>query len=162
MAFSSSIYVDPQGYSGGLAMWWTKNVNISIFSFDKNMFDGCCSNNAYSASWHFSFVYGKPNGQLRQEMWNKVFNLRRPGVIPWLLMGDLNLIGDSKDKKGKRPPRGADKRLLEELMGSCSLREVPYKGARYTWTRGDISERLDRALMNEQWSHIFPNAQLFH
>ncbi|GLT36832.1 hypothetical protein SLA2020_111850 [Shorea laevis] len=95
-------------------------------------------------------------------MWNRVLNVSRPKVSPWLLMGDLNLIGDNRDKKGKRPPLRTDRRILEELMGSCSLREVAYKRAQYAWVKGDISERLDRALMNDQWSHIFPNAILFH
>ncbi|GLT48127.1 hypothetical protein SLA2020_217680 [Shorea laevis] len=62
--FSSSVYVEPQGYSGGLALWWTENVHISIFTFDKNILDGCCSDAADSVSWHFSFVYREPNAQL--------------------------------------------------------------------------------------------------
>ncbi|GKV37715.1 hypothetical protein SLEP1_g45710 [Rubroshorea leprosula] len=161
-AFSSSVYIEPQGYSGGLALWWTEDVHISIFSSDKNMLDGSCSNVAYSISWHFSFVYGEPNAHLRQAMWSRMMNHRWPSSVPWLIMGDLNLIGDSSDKKGKRPPSRVDIRLYEDLICSCSLREIAYKGATYTWVRGNICERLDRALSNDIWGCLFPNAQLFH
>ncbi|GLU05331.1 hypothetical protein SLE2022_224350 [Rubroshorea leprosula] len=137
-AFSSSAYVEPQGYSGGLALWWTEDINLSIFYSDKNMFDGCCSDAAFTTSWHFSLVYGEPNVQLRRNVWNKVLNMGRPESIPWLLMGDLNLVEDSSDKKGKRPPLVTDKRILEDLICSCLLRDVTYKGPQYTWSRGHI------------------------
>ncbi|GLT47333.1 hypothetical protein SLA2020_210380 [Shorea laevis] len=161
-AYSSSMYVDPQGYLGGLALWWTAKVNISIFSSDKKMIDGCCSEASFSSTWHFSFVYGEPNIQPRSTMWNRILNLRRPEFIPWLIISDLNLVGDSRDKKGKRSPPQIDRRILEELISSCSLRELSYCGSPYTWARGNISERLDRALINDAWSQLFPNAQLFH
>ncbi|GLT58614.1 hypothetical protein SLA2020_314910 [Shorea laevis] len=162
LSFSNGVYVEPQGYSGGLALWWTDDVHISIFSADKNVFDGSLSDAEYNVTWHFSFIYGEPNIQLRRDMWSRVIDLKRVAVIPWLLMGDLNLVGDSFDKKGKRPPLATDRRLLEELINSCSLREIAFKGARYTWSRGSICERLDRALSNERWGQLFPNAQLFH
>ncbi|GKV39420.1 hypothetical protein SLEP1_g47185 [Rubroshorea leprosula] len=162
LSFANRVYVNPQGYSGGLALWWTDDVHISIFSADKNLFDGSVSDVDYNITWHFSFIYGEPNIQMRRDMWRRVIALKRDAVIPWLLMGDLNLVGDSYDKKGKRPPLVTDRRLLEELTTSCCLRELAYRGARYTWSRGSISERLDRALSNERWSQLFPNAQLFH
>ncbi|GLU09666.1 hypothetical protein SLE2022_265130 [Rubroshorea leprosula] len=122
------------------------------------MFDGCCSNVDFSVSWHFSFIYGEPNTQLRSTMWSKKLNFRCPESIPWLVMGDLNLIGDNYDEKGKQPPLTMDRKILEELICSCSLREFAYQGPKYTWFRGNISERLDRALVNGKWNEIFPNA----
>ncbi|GLT85698.1 hypothetical protein SLE2022_038790 [Rubroshorea leprosula] len=160
--YSNSIYVEPHGYSGGLALWWTDEVHISIFYSDKNMLDGCCSDADYSVSWHFSFVYGEPNVQLRQPMWSRMLNLRRPPSIPWLIMGDLNLVGECSDKKGKRPPLAIDRRIYEELICVGSLREIAFRGSKYTWVRGNIRERLDRALINDGWGQLFPNAQLFH
>ncbi|GLT58542.1 hypothetical protein SLA2020_314270 [Shorea laevis] len=156
------MYVDPQGYLRGLALWWTDEVNISIFSSDKNMIDGCCSEASFSSAWHFSFVYGEPIIQLRSTMWNRILNLRRPEFIPWSIIGDLNLIGDSRDKKGKRPPPQIDRTILEKLISSCSLWELSYRRSLYTWARGNIRERLDRALINDAWSQLFPNAELFH
>lgn len=157
-SFSHGKYVEPQGYLGGLALWWTDDVNISIFSVDKNLFDGCCSDVDFTISWHFTFVYGEPNVQLHKTMWTRVLTLKRTTTIPWLVVGDLNLVGDSFDKKDKRPPLVTDRRLLQELISSCSLREIAYIGSRYTWFRGSTYERLDRALISDNWDQLFPNA----
>ncbi|GLT76367.1 hypothetical protein SLA2020_480330 [Shorea laevis] len=76
-SFSSSLYVEPQGLSGGLALWWIEDARISLFYSDKNMVDGYCSDGDYTTSWHFSFIYGEPNVQFRRDMWSRVMNLRR-------------------------------------------------------------------------------------
>ncbi|GLT45019.1 hypothetical protein SLA2020_188850 [Shorea laevis] len=52
-------------------------------------------------------------------------------------------------------------------MSVCSLKEIGFKGSAFTWTNRrhgaeNIRERLDRALMNDSWQRLFPNAQLFH
>ncbi|GLT61462.1 hypothetical protein SLA2020_341660 [Shorea laevis] len=167
LRFSNRLYVEPQGSSGGLALWWDETVNLSIFSFDRFFFDGCCSVAGSDTSWHFTFVYGEPNIQLRRPMWTRVMEMRRHTSTPWLLMGDLNLVGDSTDKRGKRPPTMLDRTILHELISVCSLREIGFKGLVFTWTNRrhgeeNVRERLDRALMNDSWHRMFPKAQLFH
>ncbi|GLT45908.1 hypothetical protein SLA2020_197050 [Shorea laevis] len=152
--FSHSLYVDPQGHSRGLTLWWSEDVNISVFSWDRFFFDGSCSTTDSACSWHFTFVYGEPNTQLRRLMWDRVMDLRRHTSVPWLLMGDLNLVGDSADKWGKRPPAVLDRTILNDLMRVCSLREIGFKGSVFTWTNRrhgeeNTRERLDRALMND-------------
>jgi hypothetical protein len=37
-----------------------------------------------------------------------------------------------------------------------------YSGDLYTWQRGQIRERLDRAVANLQWSNLFPQAALIN
>ncbi|GKV19300.1 hypothetical protein SLEP1_g29582 [Rubroshorea leprosula] len=115
LSFANGVYVEPQGYSGGLALWWTDEVHISIFSSDKNMFDGSLSDAEYNVTWHFSFIYGEPNIQMRRDMWSRVIELKRAAVIPWLLMGDLNLVGDSFDKKGKSPSKVRDTHAIPTI-----------------------------------------------
>lgn len=35
MNFTSSFYVEPVGISGGLCLWWNKDVNVKIISASK-------------------------------------------------------------------------------------------------------------------------------
>lgn len=37
--FSGYVYVNPRGISGGLALWWNKEVDVSVLSSDKNLID---------------------------------------------------------------------------------------------------------------------------
>ncbi|GLT51961.1 hypothetical protein SLA2020_253300 [Shorea laevis] len=139
LSFSHATYVESQGYSGGLALWWTDEVHISIFSSDKNSIEGCCADADFTTSWHFTFVYGESNVQYKRNMWNRVMNLRHAPQIPWLLIGDLNLVGDSFDKKGKRPPLAMDRRLLDELTYTSGK-----------WHTRDLSTRgLEEALVKD-------------
>lgn len=39
----------------------------------------------------------------------------------------------------------------------CNLSDFGYVGEKYTWHRGRIRERLDRALSNEAWNNKFQN-----
>ncbi|GLT27058.1 hypothetical protein SLA2020_020860 [Shorea laevis] len=154
--FSNHVYVDRQGYLRGLVLWWAEDVNISLFSTGQFFFDGCYSTADYISSWHFTFIYGEPNIQFRRSMWNRVMDMRRNISIPWMIRGDPNLVGDSADKCGKRPSTGLDRTILNELMSTCSLREIGFKGPVYMWTNRrhreeNTRERLDRALMNDSW-----------
>lgn len=47
-------------------------------------------------------------------------------------------------------------------MDDSGLQEVYVTGNPFTWTRGVIRERLDRALCNETWAEKFPSAALLH
>lgn len=39
MNFTSSFYVEPVGISGGLCLWWNKDVSVKIISASKNIID---------------------------------------------------------------------------------------------------------------------------
>src|SRR5436190_2361817 len=47
-------------------------------------------------------------------------------------------------------------------MQSSGLLDVGFFGPKYTWKRGTLSERLDRAICNPQWRIKFPEASLQH
>ncbi|KAG8472739.1 hypothetical protein CXB51_034646 [Gossypium anomalum] len=74
-----------------------------------------------------SFVYGSPNRQIRQLLWNDLKNAIISGQIPWMAIGDFNAILASSEKFGGLT-----------------------KGRRCS--QGSLSERLDRALGSEAWN----------
>ena len=56
---------------------------------------------------------------------------------------------------------------FNSIVNSCGLREVEYVGPKFTWIyqRSDgyqIRERLDRALVNSDWTSMFPLEKLLH
>ena len=44
----------------------------------------------------------------------------------------------------------------------CNLEDLGYVGERFTWRRGRMRERLDRAVFNPEWAPRFPMAALIH
>ncbi|XP_028058205.1 uncharacterized protein LOC114262062 [Camellia sinensis] len=52
-------------------------------------------------------------------------------------------------------------------MDECHLTDLGFSGPKFTWTNGrhglaNIKERLDRALCNDQWHTLFPEAWVQH
>lgn len=44
----------------------------------------------------------------------------------------------------------------------CGLEDLGYTGNLFTWSRGDIRERLDRAVCNIGWALKFPCAKVIN
>lgn len=51
------VYVDPENTKGGLALWWTKEVNIKILSPHKNVIDTTVEILAEGKEIKMSWVY---------------------------------------------------------------------------------------------------------
>ena len=58
-------------------------------------------------------------------------------------------------------PLGMMREFRESLM-DCGLENLGYTGDLFTWRRGEICERLDRAVCNIAWSNKFPRAAVIN
>lgn len=86
-------------------------------------------------------------------------------VLPWCLMGDLNNILSQSEKKGGRPYPQWLISGFQETCYECNLRDLDLVGYPYTWEKGkgtssSVEVRLDRALITQPWSELFPEAIL--
>jgi hypothetical protein len=75
-----------------------------------------------------------------------------------MVLGDFNEILYSSEKEGgaTRAPRYMQ--AFQDCLSQCSLEDLGYTGDKFTWRRGRLRERLDRAVANGQWNVMFPNA----
>lgn len=82
-------------------------------------------------------------------------------------MGDFNDLLSIDDKSGKvdHPPHLF--RGFRDAVSDCGLIDVKMSGYRFTWERGRgssgfVQQRLDRAMGNNAWHDLFPNARLLN
>jgi hypothetical protein len=47
-------------------------------------------------------------------------------------------------------------------LSDCGPEDLGYVGNKFTWKRGQIRERLDRAVGNAGWSNLFPHSGVHH
>lgn len=47
-------------------------------------------------------------------------------------------------------------------MVECGLDDMGHNGSRFTWYRGDLKKRLDRAVVNIAWRVRFEEASIYH
>ncbi|KAA3477396.1 reverse transcriptase [Gossypium australe] len=107
-----------------------------------------------------TFVYGFLDKQRRKILWDKLSILAQSVVEPWGLLGDFNHLLLPEEKRKRRPIYSGCK--LFNFVQSNELRGLGFKGPQFTWRRGVIFERLDRAIGNSAWCRTFLEATIFH
>lgn len=105
-------------------------------------------------------MYGEPGWNQKGMTWDALRSLRSSTNIPWLVLGDFNEILYNCEKEGGRPRTQRHLRAFHDALVDCQLVDMGYEGDIYTWQRGKIRERLDRGVVNNQWSNMFPHARL--
>lgn len=81
-----------------------------------------------------------------------------------MIFGDFNemLNMDEHSNFDSSPSVTAGMRIFQEVINHCSLADLSYHGPLFTWNnkRGSdfISKKLDRVLVNEVWSQLYPLA----
>jgi hypothetical protein len=149
------------GRSGGLIIYWKKEVVLSVRDKTENFIDvmiGVGQDNI----WRFTGMYGEPRWENKHLTWQRLRDLSLISDMPWLVMGDLNDILYQFEKEGGRARPANYMQAFRDVIDDCNLMDMGYTGDKFTWQHGNIRERLDRDLANEAWSDKFPDACLHH
>ena len=89
--------VDPQGRSGGLALYYDSSYKVTIISSSNRLID---IETKYKGKRIFlSFVYGEPNQDLRAPVWERLTRIGIARLEPWFIIGDLNDITCNHEKE---------------------------------------------------------------
>jgi hypothetical protein len=149
------------GRSGGLILFWKRIVTLTVRDRTENFIDVIIGSGQENA-WRFTWMYGEPRWENKHLTWQRLRKLNQFGDSPWLVMGDLNDILYPFEKEGGKPRPNRCMKAFRDCLEDCHLIDVGYTGDKFTWCRGQIRERLDRALANEAWCSKFPDASLVH
>lgn len=77
-------------------------------------------------------------------------------------MRDFNALLNIDEKKGGSVASGLPCKLFQKFIADSCLRDVGFQGSKYTWNRGLVFERLDRALCNYLWEVFVPDSMVLH
>jgi hypothetical protein len=107
-------------------------------------------------------MYGESRWEDKYKTWDKVRELNAQYNLPWVIIGDLNEILYSHEKEGGNPRPQIFMQAFRDVLNDCDLEDLGYSGDAYTWKRGRIRERLDRAIANRSWQDMHPEAAVQH
>ncbi|XP_057418021.1 uncharacterized protein LOC130712200 [Lotus japonicus] len=163
LGFEFLFTVDPRGLSGGLALFWKKEVHIQVLQSNPNFIHTAIHSMINTLGWDCTFVYGDPSPQRRRSLWPRIANLRYRIDIPWCLIGDFNEILHAHEKDGLRPQTHSILQRFQEFVHHSGLMDLDLKGNKFTWHSNQrdgfiTREKIDRVLTNWHWRSIFPNA----
>lgn len=109
----------------------------------------------------------KCSARERKDLWESLQNISSNVSGTCCIGGDFNMIMDPEKRLGDRPHRTYKSFDFVTTMEACGLIDVGYVGARYTWSnnrrpRKRIWKRLDRILVNDQWTQKFQHNYVRH
>lgn len=168
LGYDRCLAVDSMDQSGGVALLWNKEIDLSIKIFSGyhiHAFIEMLGNNG--EGWFLIGLYGHPEIHYRHITGELLKSLRVSENEAWLIGGDLNEIKNTAEK-WEGSSRSLDQIIFfQETVDYCNLSDLGYLGSKYTWCNNKegstrVYERLDRYLANPQWIVKFPKSSVSH
>ncbi|KAI9096746.1 hypothetical protein K1719_025925 [Acacia pycnantha] len=162
LGFLHSHRVEASGFSGGIWILWSSKVSLNILVNQVQFVHmEVCWNNLNS-KFLFTTIYGSPQSQYRKFLWQDLDQIAANLSFPWLLAGDFNAIVNLDERQGGSSRRAHGCSLLNNFLHSNGLIDMGFNGPRFTWRRGSLLMRLDRAICNPSWIQSFPYSTIDH
>lgn len=114
-----------------------------------------------------SAIYAFNTAAERTQLWEELRGTRAAYdylKLPWILLGDFNVTLASLEHSRALDYRTDQlgMRQFQEVVTDCSVTDLAYTGAIYTWwnkrTEDPIGKKLDRALVNGEWLSRYPQS----
>ncbi|CAM8967066.1 unnamed protein product [Rhodiola kirilowii] len=164
LGFCNCFVVDSRGKAGGLAVLWSKEVDINVKSY---------------SDWHvdmearmthlvrITLFYGDPKASERKHSWSLLRRLSMMSNLPWMVLGDFNEVVCDSEVKGVRSRQMWQMNNFREVLQDCGLLDLGFRGYPFTFSNrregeNEVRARLDRAVADKQWMSLFPNAVVSH
>ncbi|KAF7839972.1 RNA-directed DNA polymerase [Senna tora] len=153
--------VEALGFSGGIWCLWDDSVGQVQILIKHTQFIHMKIGKG-NGTHLITVVYGSPNPLSRKELWEELGKIAENVNEPWLVAGDFNAFVSTHEKEGGSALGSKPDPLFSHWINKAALLDLGFVGPKYTWQRGDLSIRLDRALVNTEWRLKFPEATVTH
>ncbi|KAK1379690.1 hypothetical protein POM88_026434 [Heracleum sosnowskyi] len=166
LGYEGFLAVEPQGRSGGIAMFWKGVDNVNLLSLSRSHIDVSVTKMNLD-NWRLTGIYGEPDRAQRSKTWELLRNLSRDANLPWCLVGDFNNVKSQEEKKGGPPYPNHLIEGFNECLQDTDLQDLDIIGHQFTWERGRntahwVEIRLDRVLVNSQWLRMFEMSKVYN
>ncbi|CAM8915205.1 unnamed protein product [Rhodiola kirilowii] len=164
LGFSYCFAVGSHGRSGGLALLWDEETEVTIISHSTAHIDVRVRK---EYDFFLTLFYGSPRCHERKDSWDLLRNLKKNSGEPWVVMGDFNEITFSWEMESKRERQPWQMRHFRRCLEDCELADLGFSGARFTYSNkrkgaDEVKARLDRVVANVEWRSKFPKAAVKH
>ncbi|XP_026452220.1 uncharacterized protein LOC113352636 [Papaver somniferum] len=160
-----SVLVDAEGFYGGMCLMWNPD-EVDIQNTKESRWAVHVVVTAKLQSpWILSTIYGSTNKANRKRVWSELQAVSDIPNSEWTVMGNLNTIGGTQEKRGGRNTSTIQLTELRDVMDNCRLIDLGFSGPKFTWNNkrvgaANIKERLDRAVSNSSWINRFNKVQV--
>ncbi|KAJ4845064.1 hypothetical protein Tsubulata_015508 [Turnera subulata] len=147
LGFRRSHRVEARGYSGGIWVLWREELVSVHFLINHAQFIHMKVCTAWG-SFLLTAIYGSPSASNRKYLWQNLEVLSSTTTEPWLLAGDFNATLCTSESTSQRRTPSCSMKEFQNTLLNAGLLDLGYSGPSYTWQRGRLKKRLDRAISN--------------
>jgi hypothetical protein len=98
----NTVTMDSECASGGLALFWRRDIDLSVKSVSKYHIDSVIKEED-GLEWRFTGIYGESKCEEKDNTWELLRLLKTKFNMPWLCSGDFNEILFGCEKEGGLP-----------------------------------------------------------
>ena len=96
----------------------------------------------------------------RAKLWQELSLLRNSTIGPFLFIGDFNEVLQINERRSGAGNQGSIDEFAQWVQELGSI-DIPLIGRKYTWSRCNAQSRLDRALVEVEWTLKYPEMKLW-
>lgn len=143
----------------GTMHFFGKCVNMILIAQSDQFLQLELSHSAFPTATMITYVYASCNGRKRRTLWSDLSSMSLN--IPWIVVGDFNIVTCQEEKMGGCAINLNDAAELVQMIQQSSLTDLGYNRSKYSWSNNSlrgvaIAERLDRVMgNNELIAHVF-------
>ena len=100
IGLANGLIVPCVGKKGGLALLWTREIDLEIKSYSLNHIDDVINDAEKNIKWRLTSFYGHPETHRRYESWHLLAFLNNQQHLSWFCLGDFNEILSNSEKSG--------------------------------------------------------------
>ncbi|PKU59031.1 hypothetical protein MA16_Dca025564 [Dendrobium catenatum] len=109
-----------------------------------------------------SFVYAACSRVGRLSLWDQLNSFACNIYGSWCVGGYFNIIFNASERLGGNHPNINAMEDFNSMITTCDLHDIGFFGNAYTWSRGNLWQRLDRVLFNNDWIANFHMTYVEH
>ena len=132
IGFANGLLVPSNGRSGGLALLWSRKVDLEIKSYTKNHIDAVVIETDNGFKWRVTGFYGHLDTHKRYESWNFLAFLHNQFQLLWLCFGDFNKILFMEEKFGGVTRSQQQMSSFRNVVDYCGFQDLGYHGLDFT------------------------------
>ncbi|KAL4278534.1 hypothetical protein GQ457_03G023770 [Hibiscus cannabinus] len=162
LGFPNSFRVECHGFSGGIWLMWDDSVDIVILKISNQFIHFKVTVATGNVSFLMTAVYASPCSSKCKSLWPQLAALNPGNNVPWLIGGDFNVILSGDERTGGANVHSGGSRLFSDFLFTQGMNDMGFRGPPFTWSRGSLSQRLDRCVVNSLWSASFVTSYVVH
>lgn len=154
--------VEATGFAGGIWLLWNESSSVELPKVHPQFIHARIHNWKCRRPFLCTVVYASPQPGLRSQLWSQLDLIASKVNEPWLLSGDFNVIMCADERQGGVVTSKIGCSLFKNFFFQNGFLDLGFQGPKFTWSRGQLFQRLDQSFCNGEWQNFAPNTLVRH